>query len=162
MSDPATLPPRPDHEGDEAGRCGGCGSRNMVLASDGIHAACVACARLQEIETRNWPASEMCGNCAFRKGSPERADPYRWAELQELVENSRHEFHCHKGLAMQLGKDGDMNTASFAPPDPKTGRVTVCAGWINARVAHLKRQQRNSPAPGGNPHRARGGYTGGT
>lgn len=47
---------RPDHEGDESGRCGGCGSRNMLTSRDSEHALCLDCERLQEPETRDWPA----------------------------------------------------------------------------------------------------------
>lgn len=149
---------RPDFEGDEAGRCGGCGSREMVFTKDGQHAACLMCHRLQEPETRDWPASEMCDNCAFRKGSPERADPYRWAELQDLVAGGGGMFHCHKGLNMKFNAQGD---AVFDPPDHATGRVTVCAGWIGARLAHMKRQIMAAPDKVDRSHRARGGFTGG-
>jgi len=135
---------RPEYEGDEAGRCGGCGSRNMLVTrppdSDITHAACKDCKRLQEIETRDWPLSEMCDNCAFRKGSPERADPYRWAEVQETLETGN-AFHCHKGLAMTVsGTD-----CSFAAPDVSTGRVTICAGWFASYVAQFKRQKETAP-----------------
>lgn len=127
---------RPDYEGDEAGRCGGCGSRDMMTASDGRHAICMKCRRLQEPETRDWPESRMCNNCAFRKGSPERADPYRWAEIAETVERGQY-FHCHKGLPLTLNKE--TMVATFDPPDPAKGRVTVCAGWLAARIAHCRR-----------------------
>ncbi len=85
---------------------------------------------------REVPESEMCDNCAFRKNSPERQDPYRWAEIMEIVEEGR-PFHCHKGLPF------DLKTSKFEPPSKEAGRVTVCAGWINARLAHLKKEKRN-------------------
>lgn len=124
---------RPDHEGDEVGRCGGCGSRDMMMASDGKHAICMDCRRLQEPETRDWPEATMCDNRAFRKGSPERADLYRWAEVKATVETGQH-FHCHKGLPVTLHKES--LTATFSPPDAATGRVRVRAGWLAARIAH--------------------------
>lgn len=128
---------RPDHEGDEAGRCGGCGSRNIhILATSKRDlGVCLDCRRVQEVETRDWPESEMCGNCAFRRGSPERADPYRWAEVAATVSDGP-TFHCHKGLSY------DPRSGQFAPPDPATGRVTVCAGWLAARIAHCRRTER--------------------
>ena len=89
------------HEGDEANRCGGCGSRNLMTChprESGIkHAICMDCRRLQEVEHRDWPLTVMCDNCAFRKGSPERADPYRWAEVLDTLDEEQ-PFHCHKGL----------------------------------------------------------------
>ena len=129
---------RPNFEGDEAGRCGGCGSRKMLLSSDRQHAMCLECARLQEPEMRAWSEAEMCDNCAFRKGSPERADPYRWAEITAAVAENRF-FHCHKGLAVTLSSDG--LTATFSAPDPAEGRVTVCAGWLAARIALCRRAE---------------------
>lgn len=123
-----------EFEGDAAGRCGGCGSRNMLTASDGKHSICLKCRRLQEPEHRDWPLAQMCDNCAFRKGSPERADPYRWAEMQETLEKGQY-FYCHKGLTVTLSEDRE--TATFDAPDPKDGKV--CAGWLAAYVAQLKR-----------------------
>lgn len=120
---------RLDFEGDEAGRCGGCGSRDMMAASDGKHAICMKCHRLQEPEMRDWPEAKMCDNCAFRQGSPERADPWRWMQILETVEYGQ-PFYCHKGLTMTLRDD--KTAASFSPPDAATGRVTVCAGWLAA------------------------------
>lgn len=108
----------------------------MMLASDGKHAFCMDCQRLQEPETRDWPESRMCDNCAFRKGSQERADPWRWMQVQETVEYGE-PFHCHKGLPVTLHKDS--LTVTFTAPNPATGRVTVCAGWLAARVALCRR-----------------------
>ena len=130
---------RPDFEGDEAGRCGGCGSRNLMttdVCNDTTYAVCLDCERVQELETRDWPESNMCDNCAFRVGSPERADPYRWAEVQDTLDEGQ-PFHCHKGLPF------DVKSGRFEPPHIDNGRVTVCAGWMAARLAKLKRQSSN-------------------
>jgi len=127
--------PRGDFEGDEAGRCGGCGSQDLLtlgVASEGGLGLCRACGRMQEVETRDWPESVMCNNCAFRVGSPERSDPYRWAEIEATLATGQN-FHCHKGLAY------DPESGVFSPPDPATGRVTVCAGWLSAYIARLRR-----------------------
>jgi hypothetical protein len=129
---------RPRYEGDEAGRCGGCGSRNLLASSDGKHAVCIDCRRLQEPETRDWPEAVMCDNCAFRKGSPERSDPWRWMQVSETVEDGT-PFHCHKGLPMTWHRE--HLSATFEMPDPATGRVTVCAGWLATYVAKLKREE---------------------
>lgn len=131
------MPPRDDHEGDEAGRCGGCGSRDMttfkLCDSERLLGRCGNCGRLQDVETRDWPESTPCDDCAFRKGSPERADPYRWAEIMEIVERDQ-PFHCHKGLPF------DPKTGAYEAPDARKGRVTVCAGWLGARLAWLRRR----------------------
>ena len=128
---------RPDHEGDEAHRCGGCGSRDMLASSDGKYAVCLDCQRLQEPETRDWPETVMCDNCAFRKGSPERADLYRWAEVIETVDRGQ-KFYCHKGLPVTLS--ADEKTATFSSPDMEAGRMTVCAGWLAMYLASFKRE----------------------
>jgi hypothetical protein len=127
---------RPDHEGDEARRCGGCGSRNLHLFahSDRDLGVCLDCRRIQEVEMRDWPESRMCNNCAFRAGSPERAAPYRWAEIEATLDDGLM-FHCHKGLPY------DPRSGRFAAPDPAAGRVTVCAGWLSARIARLRRKK---------------------
>jgi len=122
---------RPDFDGDEAGRCGGCGSRDMMIASvvkDTTYAVCLSCERVQELEQRDWPEQKMCDNCAFRQGSPERDDPYRWAEVQETLATGQH-FHCHKGLPF------DVQTGQFSPPVRGECRVTVCAGWLASYIA---------------------------
>lgn len=127
------------HEGDESGRCGGCGSRNIMFSelcgSDVKHGICIDCSRLQEVEHRDWPLSEMCDNCAFRKGSPERADPYRWAEVMETLDKEQ-PFHCHKGLPMSA-PDGNGDV-QFSQPDAAEGRVKVCAGWFAMFVKKFK------------------------
>ncbi|WP_422074158.1 hypothetical protein [Tranquillimonas rosea] len=98
---------------------------------------CRDCGRLQDVETRDWPEATPCDDCAFRKGSPERADPYKWAEIMSIVERGQ-PFHCHKGLPY------DPHTGAYDAPDEERGRVTVCAGWLNANVAHLRREERNA------------------
>lgn len=127
-----------DHEGDNALRCGNCGSRNMMLCNreetDTLYGVCMNCERFQEVETRDWPLSSMCDNCAFRKGSPEQADPFRWAEILETVKKGQ-PFHCHKGLeATHVGID-----ISFSPPTENDAKV--CAGWRSAQIAHYKRNK---------------------
>lgn len=119
------------HEGDEARRCGGCGSRNLMFGdmpeSEVDHAVCMDCGRVQEVEHRDWPLSVMCDNCAFRKGSPERADPYRWAQILETLDNEQ-PFHCHKGLPMS--KPAPDGSIQFEAPCAEKGRVKICAGWF--------------------------------
>lgn len=133
------------YEGDEQDRCGGCGSRRLLRSdlpdTDVVHGVCLDCRRLQEIEHRNWPLSEMCDNCAFRKGSAERADPYRWAEVIETLDKGQ-PFHCHKGLPMsQPDADGDVR---FDQPDAQKGRVKICAGWL---AMYFKRFDKAESSP---------------
>jgi len=130
---------RKNYEGDEAGRCGGCGSRDVLtLQGDpGGLGKCMACGRFQHVETRDWPESELCDDCAYRKGSPERDDPEEWAKLKRIAQDGT-AFHCHKGLAF------DPATGDYAPPDPATGRATICAGWLRANIAHHRRRERQS------------------
>lgn len=141
MTTPTLTPTEADRqtsfEGDESGRCGGCGSRRLFMERDSKTALCLDCHRIQEPETRDWPESQMCDNCAFRVGSPERADPYRWAEIEDTLARGQY-FHCHKGLAATLSNE--KQTVAFSPPDAKTGRVTVCAGWLASYIARTKRR----------------------
>lgn len=120
-------------------KCGGCGGTNLTLTSedmnlDTLYGVCADCLRCQEVETRPDPQTQLCDNCAFRKGSPERNDPYRWAEIQEVVATGQ-VFHCHKGLNFT------PQTGQFAPPDPAKGSVTVCAGYLAALAAHKLKEK---------------------
>lgn len=136
---------RPDRqtlfEGDESGRCGGCGSRDMITTrlcdSQRLLGRCHDCGRLQDVETRDWPETEPCDDCAFRKGSPEQSDPWQWMKIREIVESGQ-PFHCHKGLPY------DLKTGKYEAPDASKGRVTVCAGWLNAHVAHLRKSEQRA------------------
>lgn len=120
--------------------CPTCGS-NQVLFSDLTHEACVcrACGQLFVPEHRVDPASQLCDDCAFRPGSPERADGYKWAEIiQATIVDQLHPFHCHKGLACEL-RDGTLH---YLRPEEGQKPLTPCAGWR----AHLLAYQAGTPA----------------
>lgn len=102
----------------------------------------------------------MCGDCAFRPGSPERArdELYRHndpAELDRIARDDR--FWCHDGLRRRLGftvwldRDAGLSVPSgpgdYAPPiiDRVPYRVDgqpgmLCAGWAARRRALLARE----------------------
>lgn len=118
--------------------CGGCGSIELLthVGEDGVlHAVCVTCQRLQEPETRDDPERELCDNCAFRPGSPERGDNYGFMRILETVQTGQ-PFFCHKGLAAKLTEgsiDWSENTAATAK--------SICAGWLARRKAYLARSK---------------------
>lgn len=114
--------------------CGGCGSPHLLTASDAdaTYGVCLDCDRLQEIETRADPSGQLCDNCAFRPGSPERSDPWGWMRLEESFESGQ-PFYCHKGMDARL-------TASEAKleylPGEDLTKLQPCAGWIAWSKAH--------------------------
>ncbi|MAM60818.1 MAG: hypothetical protein CMH11_04945 [Maritimibacter sp.] len=59
-------------------------------------------------------------------------------KIREIVESGQ-PFHCHKGLPY------DPKSGKYDAPAAEKGRVTVCAGWLNARVAHLRKSLPDAP-----------------
>jgi hypothetical protein len=88
----------------------------------------------------------LCGDCAFRKGSPERAETFLEETLFSLAEQ-RKPFYCHDGMRRPAywqhpdGRTVEGSTADWQPPmlrgvpyrlDGRPGML--CAGWA-ARAA---------------------------
>jgi hypothetical protein len=101
--------------------------------------------------------ARMCGDCAFRKGSPERSDVWAEEALMDLTWSAGTPFWCHDGLRRPakwvhptLG-EVEGSTADWRPPivagipyraDGAPG--LLCAGWA-ARTAR-NAIQRNEEA----------------
>lgn len=92
------------------------------------------------------PALDLCGDCAFRKGSPERADAYSEEALLDLVAEQT-PFWCHRGMRRPVAYrhptlgDVPADPADWTPPIDRSGVPyqadgnpgVLCAGWA-ARV----------------------------
>lgn len=120
--------------------CPTCGS-DQVVFPDLTHEACgcLACGQLFVPEHRLDPTVQLCDDCAFRPGSPERLDGYKWAEIIEAtIVEQIHPFHCHKGLACELRGQ----SLHYLRPEEGQRPLTPCAGWR----AHLKAYQSGTPA----------------
>lgn len=117
--------------------CPHCGSNQLrgVELTDAreLVVVCMGCFAAFEPEMRTDPCREMCNNCAFRQGSQERADPWRWLELLEATVEAGQPFHCHKNLRLQMTAEGYR----FTPPEGGTAALTQCAGWKSRRAAFL-------------------------
>lgn len=88
------------------------------------------------------PRRTMCGDCAYRPGSPEMSNPLEAEELRELPLTGT-AFWCHDGVRRPVRwrhPDGRVitgNPADYQPPTDKLGRVyradgrvgALCAGW---------------------------------
>jgi hypothetical protein len=83
----------------------------------------------------------MCGDCAFKPGSPERTDPLMVETLMELP-STRTPFWCHDGMRRPVRwEHPDGRTVAGDPADwhpAQLGRVPyradgspalLCAGW---------------------------------
>ena len=120
--------------------CPACNSDRVIFSDLTQEAcACLACGQLFVPEHRVDPATQLCDDCAFRPGSPERQDGYKWAEIIEAtIVEQIHPFHCHKGLACELRGQ----TLHYLRPEEGQRPLTPCAGWR----AHLKAYQSGMPA----------------
>ena len=96
------------------------------------------------------PRAAMCGDCAFRPGSPERADEWTREALYDLAEPGRPAFFCHDGMRRPVawrhpaGPEVPGHPDDWQPPiragvpyraDGRPG--LLCAGWTAVRVARL-------------------------
>lgn len=122
--------------------CETCGS---IEIGDLIHSIagtrmsfCTSCGNIWETVPPGWHdltcKRQPCDNCAFRRGSPEQQDPYRWAQILEAVENETG-FYCHKGIPLKKGdliKDGKVRF-DFGDRTPLEARL--CAGYMCAVAA---------------------------
>lgn len=84
--------------------------------------------RAHEAEVSVFPAKQCCHDCAFRQGSPERADPKRWAEIEALARGFQ-PFYCHiahDGTEMPTGDDGEYQPKIV---DGRPKGFPMCAGW---------------------------------
>lgn len=86
--------------------------------------------------------SEPCNNCAFRKGSPEQADPVEWAGIMENVENHGG-FYCHKGVPIGVGSEHgfdyphkkvtvEVDGVKAETMVPNRSKLRLCRGFLNS------------------------------
>lgn len=100
----------------------------------------------------------MCGDCAYRPGSPERCDPLLVDELLELPDTGA-PFYCHDGLRRPVswihpdGRTIDGHPADYQPPivagvpyRADGQPAALCGGW--AAIAY-RRQRSGSKATQG-------------
>lgn len=117
-----------------AAACPSCGSENcnfLDLEASPV-GVCSNCATAFIPEIRANPAIQMCDDCAWRPGSPERKDPYQWAQMIEVTIEGGQPFYCHKGLTCRVE---NTNLIYQMPPDGPAG-MTPCAGWKSRKLAY--------------------------
>lgn len=83
-----------------------------------------------------------CNNCAFRKGSPERADAAEWASKMLSMDRGA-SFYCHKGVPVE-----PESVHGFAYPDEGKNprKLRRCRGYLNTVVAPRMREYPFDPA----------------
>lgn len=107
-----------------------------------------------DLHTRN----RACNDCAFRKDSPERADPFTAEELLNLAPAGE-TFWCHDGMRRPThwqhpdgrtipGSDADWQPAILAGiPYRADGRPgLLCASWAAHAARHTNTPASPSPA----------------
>ena len=110
------------------------------------------------LEPQHGPPSvrkRMCGDCAFRGGSPERSGDRRYAhsgegDIDALVASPRALFFCHQGMARKValrhGPTGaihwiNVDSYSANAPDGRACKADgspadICAGFWAAKERH--------------------------
>jgi hypothetical protein len=97
-----------------------------------------------------------CADCAYRPGSPERADDEQVAGDQATLDRlvvSGQPFYCHAGMRREIalvheptGVRVDRGPESYAPPTvdgvpfrADGAPALLCGGWAALRLAWLQR-----------------------
>lgn len=71
---------------------------------------------------------DPCGNCAFRKGSPEQRDPALFEEIRPKDWHGAR-FYCHKGVPVEPAMEHGFDY----PGGGKDGRkLRLCRGYLNS------------------------------
>jgi hypothetical protein len=94
--------------------------------------------------------SEMCADCAYRPGSPERADTFLYEQIDSITYNDRTPFYCHQGIRRVVawrhpdGRVLDAEPGAYAPgrehpPCKANGQpAEVCGGWAAIAAARAE------------------------
>jgi len=123
----------------DAGPCLHCSGKKtaVVTIKSRTIQICVSCEKMWHpnsdgITSKTVPLISCCDDCAFKKGSPERSDPYRWMRMLERFEAGT-EFWCHKDVPTAPDGYGYRLTKS-GKPDARVHRL--CRGWLNWQQSH--------------------------
>ena len=127
---------------DECPRCGSSKVAKIRLPGAGWHHGCMesGCSTLWEpfaVEDLMFAEEEFssfktpCNNCAFRKDSPERNDPDKWAALMSQFETGMTVFYCHKGVPLSQ-EEGESHEHPKNPDGTwDKSRMRMCRGFVN-------------------------------
>lgn len=72
-----------------------------------------------------------CGNCAFRKGSPEQRDPAEFERLRDQLGFLGGSFYCHKGVPIDPADPDGFAYPKDREGKPDTRRMRLCRGYLN-------------------------------
>ena len=84
---------------------------------------------------------DMCDNCAFRPGSPEREDKESWKDQLEHLALNGIPFMCHKGVPISR-KKGETHDH----PEEREGRLRYLPLAVLPRLLEVEPQARG-PGP---------------
>ncbi len=101
----------------------------------------------------------MCGDCAYRPGSPELADEWQAEDLLALPTRADKRFFCHQGIRRpREWRHPDGRVVAGDPADYQPAMragiayqasgepALLCAGWDARRRAHLAALERVAAA----------------
>lgn len=102
----------------------------------------------------------MCGDCAYRPGSPERDDSWMEDALMDAARGATTPFWCHDGIRRPVrwrhpdGRVIDGDPADYQPaqvngvPYRADGRpALICGGWAAIAAQSTTRNEEHLPCP---------------
>lgn len=123
--------------------CPACGSQLVFVATQldtAILDCCATCSATWERDDRREGAtSDPCGNCAFRPGSAEQADPARWREIVDGTVRKTGFFFCHKRVPVHIDKNGVLEFQFKKNNKGVPINASLCVGWGEARISRCDR-----------------------
>lgn len=134
--------------------CPGCGSAELVCMLGAEFDVCCSCGRYWErvdageaytVDGEQLAFKRPCSSCAFRGGSPERADAARWANLMTSLAHGG-SFYCHKAVPiLEVPAAGQPMKFDFPMKADgahiwDTGNMRLCRGYLNQFISPLLRQ----------------------
>ena len=123
---------------DQCPVCASDRSANVTVGKETI-AGCKVCqtlwepfdpAQLLDDDDQYSSFKDMCGNCAFRPGSPEREDKEAWKEQLEHLALNDIPFMCHKGIPISRKKGETHDHPKNEKGHYDIGRARFCRGYL--------------------------------
>ena len=124
-----------------ADHCPVCGSDRIALITikENTLAGCKVCqtmwepfnpADLLDDDDQYSSFKDMCDNCAFRPGSPEREDKESWKDQLEHLALNGIPFMCHKGVPISRKKGETHDHPKHDKGGYDINRSRFCRGYL--------------------------------
>ena len=124
---------------DQCPRCGSSHTASFIVRDAGVHAGCLDCNTLwepfdpAELIDPDDPYSsfrDMCENCAFRPGSPERENKGDWDAMIADLRIRGRPFMCHKGTPISFEEGQSHDHPRNPDGSHDISRMRFCRGYL--------------------------------